>query len=120
MTMEPSLVRVKSLNKNGAIKVSENIDDLIELRQYLINRDDTMLKTLFNYYTFLDMNRINEIIDLHMKNPEKKTGHELLIQEIVGQVTNDENKIKQVMNYGRFFNLNFNELVNLLEKFRNE
>ena len=103
--------KVKSSKQNGSIRISSEESDLIQLHQYLINRDDSMLGTLFNYFTFLDKEQIDEILQMHSKNPEKKMGHEKLIFELVCQMTNSTKTAESVISYRKYFDIEFDVLV---------
>lgn len=112
--METSSVKAKLIHQKGAIPVSPDTETLIELHQYMINQPDSLLKQLFEMFTFVPGEEIEQILSEHNTKPENKHAHKRLIKELVFQITGDQNSGEQISSYQRYFSLNFDTLVHLL------
>lgn len=84
---------------------------MIGVSQYLMNVSDNILKNLFLYYTFLDEIEIDDFIEKQSLNPKKRVATEKLIQTILEQICDSDEMIEKVLNYSKYFTLDFEQIV---------
>lgn len=66
----------------NAIWLSPTRSSSFQLYQYFIRTKDSDVEKFLKLFTFLTLDKINEIVDEHMKNPERRTAQKLLAQQV--------------------------------------
>lgn len=66
----------------NAIWLSPTRSSAFQLYQYFIRTKDSDVEKFFKLFTFLTLDKINEIINEHMKNPEQRIAQKLLAQQV--------------------------------------
>ncbi|EFN88760.1 Probable tyrosyl-tRNA synthetase, mitochondrial [Harpegnathos saltator] len=74
----------------NAIWLSSMKSSSFQLYQYFIRTKDSDVKKLFKLFTFLSLDKINEIVDEHMKNPEQRIAQKILAQQVTLLVHGEE------------------------------
>jgi tyrosyl-tRNA synthetase len=77
-------------SEGNAIFLNKEITPVNTLYQYLYNTTDSDLYNLFNVFTFIEKDEINEIINSHKKVPEKRVAQKILAEKIVTMVYSEE------------------------------
>lgn len=66
----------------NAIWLSPARSSSFQLYQYFIRVKDSDIEKFLKLFTFMPLNRINEIVNTHMKNPEERIAQKLLAEQV--------------------------------------
>jgi len=66
----------------NAIWLSPTKSSSFQLYQYFIRTKDSDIEKFLKLFTFLPLNKISEIIDAHMKNPEGRRAQKILAEQV--------------------------------------
>ena len=99
----------------GAIYLDSQITPTFEMYQFFINQEDQELKKLFMFFTLLEVEKIDEILQKHEKNKTLRFGQrklaEIVITKIHGHTAYEQClKIANALFIGEFNKLTLQEL----------
>lgn len=92
--------------------VDSQVENLFELYQYIINTNDSLLEDLYLRYTFESPETVKAIVADHSRMPENRTAQLRLAKTLIEMITGDKHTAEQISNYRRYFQINFDEIVN--------
>ncbi|XP_076160625.1 tyrosine--tRNA ligase, mitochondrial isoform X1 [Ptiloglossa arizonensis] len=107
----------------NVIWLSPSKSSSFQFYQYFIRAKDADLENLFQFFTFLPLNRIKDIVKNHFLNPELRNAQNILAEEVTLLVHGEEGLVaakrassilysKSIESLSRF---NANELLQILE-----
>ncbi len=70
-------------SEGNALWLDKNKTSSYELYQYLINFEDIMMENYLKVYTFLSKEEIENILEEHNKEPEKRLAQKTLAREVI-------------------------------------
>ncbi len=99
----------------GAVYLDDQITPTFEMYQFFINQEDQELKKLFMFFTLLEVEKIDEILQKHEKNKTLRFGQrklaEIVITKIHGHKAYEQClKIANALFIGEFNRLTLQEL----------
>ncbi|AKX33817.1 tyrosyl-tRNA synthetase [Spiroplasma litorale] len=108
--------------ESGTVWLDKNKTSEYELYQFFLNQDDEDCEILLNYLTTLEVDEIQNIMEVHKKEPFKRIAQKKLAQEVTSFVHGDEGykkalKISDALFSGDLKNLNKEYLLSLIKTF---
>ena len=99
----------------GAIYLDSQITPVFEMYQFFINQEDQELKKLFMFFTILEIEKIDEILQKHEKNKTLRYGQRKLAEIVITKIHGHEAyeqclKIANALFIGEFDKLTLQEL----------
>ncbi len=91
-------------SEGNALFINPKLTTPNKIYQYFYNVSDNDIEKLLNVFTFLDKDEINEIVDLHKKQAEKRVGQKILAEKLTGMLFNEEEVRKCKSNCQAFYN----------------
>lgn len=80
-----------SKSMGNAVWLSEEKDSPFEFYQFFMRLSDEDIEPMLKRMTFLSLDEIEDVINEHRKNPEKRIGHKVLASEVTKFVHGEEN-----------------------------
>ncbi|CAK9803164.1 Tyrosine--tRNA ligase, mitochondrial [Anthophora quadrimaculata] len=107
----------------NAVWLSPSKSTSFQLYQYFMRTEDVDIEKLLHFFTFLPTHVIKEIVQEHIKQPEKRLGQKLLAEKVTLLVHGDEGLLAAKRASDFLYNknieslarMNVNDLVEVLE-----
>lgn len=77
-------------SESGAVYLSPERTSIYKFYQFWINADDSDLKNLYRFFTFIDMDEIDAILEEHGKEPHLRQGQKKLAWDVTSRVHGEE------------------------------
>lgn len=77
-------------SESGAVYLSQEKTSVYKFYQFWINADDSDLKNLYRFFTFIDMDEIDAILEEHAKAPHQRQGQKKLAWGVTCRVHGED------------------------------
>ncbi|WP_334292607.1 tyrosine--tRNA ligase [Mycoplasmopsis gallinarum] len=91
----------------GSLWLDKELSSPYNMYQYLLNQPDSIVKKLLMWLTFLDVSKINSIIEEHQQNPKAHLAQKILASEVIKDIFGSEEVKKAEWITSILFNKNF-------------
>lgn len=91
----------------GSLWLDKELSSPYNMYQYLLNQPDSIVKKLLMWLTFLDVSKINSIIEEHQQNPKEHLAQKTLASEVIKDIFGIEEVKKAEWITSILFNKNF-------------
>lgn len=91
----------------GSLWLDKELSSPYNMYQYLLNQPDSIVKKLLMWLTFLDVSKINSIIEEHQQNPKAHLAQKILASEVIKDIFGSEETQKAEWITSILFNKNF-------------
>jgi len=102
-------------SEKGAVYLDPEITSPFEMYQFIVNQADEDLLKMFNFFSDLSTQEINELLEKHFADKSQRLGQKALAKELVSFIHGPAAyeqclKISQALFYGKFDDLSIEEL----------
>jgi tyrosyl-tRNA synthetase len=91
-------------SEGNALFINPKLTTPNKIYQYFYNVSDNDIEKLLNVFTFLEKDEINEIVDQHKKQAEKRVGQKILAEKLTGMLFSEDEVKKCKSNCQAFYN----------------
>lgn len=81
----------------GALWIDKTMCSPFRMYQYLLSQNDSRIKELLYWFSFKDINEINDVLDKHFANPSKQIAQKFLANEVIENIFGFD-ELKQAQN----------------------
>nr|WP_318028998.1 hypothetical protein [Mycoplasmopsis bovis] len=81
----------------GALWIDKTMCSPFKMYQYLLSQNDSKIKELLYWFSFKDINEINDVLDKHFANPSKQIAQKFLANEVIENIFGFD-ELKQAQN----------------------
>jgi tyrosyl-tRNA synthetase len=85
-------------SEGNALFINPNLTPINNIFQYFYNLSDNDLYKMFSAFTFIENSEINDIVNFHNKEPERRHGQKLLAEKITAMLFSQEEANKCIKN----------------------
>jgi tyrosyl-tRNA synthetase len=85
-------------SEGNALFINPRLTPINNIFQYFYNLGDKDLNKMFNCFTFIENAEINDIVNFHNKEPERRHGQKLLAEKITAMLFSQEEANKCLKN----------------------
>jgi tyrosyl-tRNA synthetase len=104
-------------SEGNALFINPKLTPINNIFQYFYNIGDTDLMKMYSVFTFIEKKEIDDIINFHMKEPERRHGQKLLAEKITSMLFSQEEANKCIKNtQAHYFTNNLSSKINSINE----